>query len=241
MRRSRLARRAHRANGDRAGGAGAACTGGRACGHRPRQRRVRLDRSLIRSNWNTGLSGNPLIFTQPDSRSRSGLLPGQLPLGILSLNSCTAGVSAGPEVVRSGANHVGRSRGDASKPAVVHLIGTSRHDRARLCFVCRVGTRFGRRYVALGGDFGLARPQSPGIRGADDGIVAARLYRRGGDPVDAHPRQGDPHRGPPAHRHRRTADAGRPVARAAVRRAANPDFLGRRRQPAPDQRRHRAV
>ena len=162
-------------------------------------------------------------------------------MGILSLDSCTADVSAGPEVVRSGANHVGRSRGDASKPAVVHLTGTSRHDRARLCFICGIGTGFGRRSVAVRGDFGLARPQSPGIRGTDDGIVAARLYRRGGDPVDAHPRQGDPHRGPPAIRYRRTADAGRPVAGAAVRRAANSDFLGRRRQPAPDQRRHRAV
>ena len=35
--------------------------------------------------------------------------------------------------------------------------------------------------------------------------------------------------------------SGRPAARAAVRRAADPDFLGRGRQPAPDQRRHRAV
>ena len=41
-------------------------------------------------------------------------------------------------------------------------------------------------------------------------------------------------------RHRRPAGPGRPAARAAVRRAADPDRMGRRRQPAPDQRRHLA-
>src|SRR5258707_1149499 len=45
---------------------------------------------------------------------------------ILFHDSRTAGERAGPEFVRSGANHVGRSRGNASKPAVVHLTGAPR-------------------------------------------------------------------------------------------------------------------
>ncbi len=42
-------------------------------------------------------------------------------------------------------------------------------------------------------------------------------------------------------RHCRTASPGRSAARAAVRRTPGPDFMGRGRQPAPDQRRHLAV
>ena len=72
-------------------------------------------------------------------------------------------------------------------------------------------------------------------------LVAARLYRGGRDPPDAHPHSRHPNRTPPARRHRRPAGAGRPAARAAVRRAPDPDRLGRGRQPAPDQRRHLAA
>ena len=42
-------------------------------------------------------------------------------------------------------------------------------------------------------------------------------------------------------RDRRSAGPGRPAARAAVRRTAGPDLMGRRRQSAADQRRHLAV
>src|SRR3982074_1045617 len=53
----------------------------------------------------------------------------RLPMGILSCDSRKAGEDAGRKVVRFGANHVGRSRGDASDPAVVHITGAERPDR----------------------------------------------------------------------------------------------------------------
>src|SRR3982074_734892 len=52
----------------------------------------------------------------------------RLPMGILSCDSRKAGEDAGRKVVRFGANHVGRSRGDASDPAVVHITGAPRPD-----------------------------------------------------------------------------------------------------------------
>src|ERR1700704_5145410 len=52
----------------------------------------------------------------------------RLPMGILSCDSRKAGEDAGRKVVRFGANHVGRSRGDASDPAVVHITGAQRPD-----------------------------------------------------------------------------------------------------------------
>ena len=65
-------------------------------------------------------------------------------------------------------------------------------------------------------------------------VVAAIL-------LDARPRARGHERGAAALRHPGPADRGRPVPRAVVRRAADPDTLGRRRQSPANQRRHLAV
>ena len=166
-----------------------------AVGDRPRQRRLRFDRALTKNSVkNTEFvrkirfAGSRRAFFTGRFTFTIWTLTRRLPMGILSSDSRTAGVSAGPAVVRFGANHVGRSRGDASKPAVVHLTGAPRPDRARHHADRVAGTRACRRFDRHAGDFGLARPQSPGIRGADHGAGAARLFRGGRDPADAHPR-----------------------------------------------------
>src|ERR1700754_2857448 len=92
-------------------------------------------------------------------------LTGRLPKQIMSVDSCTAGVRAARWSRAFGANYVGRSRGNASKPAVVHLTGAPRPARAR--FVGRIGTFFGRRFDRWTGAFGLVRLQSSGSRGTD--------------------------------------------------------------------------
>jgi hypothetical protein len=64
-------------------------------------------------------------------------------LGISSLDSGAAEFLRRAGVVRSGANYVGRSRGNASNPAVVHLAGVQRPDCVRLdgAAICRIGRR----------------------------------------------------------------------------------------------------
>ena len=107
--------------------------------------------------------------------------------------------------------------------------------------IVAVWARRGRRSRHCGYDFGLARPQSSGIRGSDHRAGAARLFRRRCDPVDAHPhpRRAEPNcgcgsRSPPS-------GARRPAARAAVRRAAGAGLMGGGRRPAANQRRRRAA
>src|SRR6202012_2229728 len=102
-------------------------------------------------------------------------LPPRLPLGILSLDSRTARSGAGRIVVWFGANYVGRNRGDASDPAVVHITGTQRTVRAWHRRTVVDHARSGRRFAAAGGDLGLPQPQPSGIRGADHGTGTARL------------------------------------------------------------------
>ena len=76
------ARRAHRADGDRARGPGRAGSGHDAVVDRSWRRRFRLDRTLTRTRSNRIIPKNyvdwnptPGIFVGPPSRSRSGLLP----------------------------------------------------------------------------------------------------------------------------------------------------------------------
>ena len=88
---------------------------------------------------------------------------------------------------------------------------------------------------------GLARSRSPGIRDPGHRPGAARLFRGGGDPADAHPDPRCAQRGGAAFRTRRSAGAGRPPARAVIRRTSDPDLVARGRQSTADQRRHLAV
>ena len=78
-----------------------------AVGDRPRQRRFRLDRALTKLHQKCGIGpqGPPtpvpaVLFSQAVLRSRSGLLPVNSRRGYSQPDSSTAGVSAGPAVVR---------------------------------------------------------------------------------------------------------------------------------------------
>src|ERR1700738_3571618 len=86
----------------------------------------------------------------------------RLPLGILSLDSRTVGSCAGRGVVRFGANHVGRDRGDASDPAVVHITGAQRPDRLWHSRTDVDRARPRRRLAVPTCDLGISRFQPPG-------------------------------------------------------------------------------
>ncbi|MGY4197135.1 hypothetical protein ACVIM9_006476 [Bradyrhizobium sp. USDA 4520] len=209
-------------------------------------------------------------FFTGDSAFTVWTLTRRVPLGLFCLDSSTTGglrravwsclgmiggqtsyvcregtpVSSFPDhalrFVRSGATYVGRSRGNASNPAVMHLTGARRHDWARHHRIAASPHRVCRREPGRPGDVGSFRLQSPGGRGPRDVACAGRLLGRRRDPLDAHPRARDEERGTAAVRDHGPAGAIGPAARAAVRRAAGPDLLGRGRQPATDLGRHLA-
>ena len=181
------------------------------------------------------------FFPSPDFRSRSGLLPARLRLEDI------VGRFANGErlpVVSScgfGANHVGRDRGDASDLAVVHLAGARRHRRR--------WRGSARRHIArMGHEPGLSERliqtfsiSAGRICCAGDGAGRARLLGGRRYPADAHAHPRRHERAAAAHRNPRTSIGSRPLSRAAVRRTAGFDFLGRGRGPSADQRRHRAA
>ena len=150
------ARRAHCADGDRAGGAGALVAvtslsatdrGSGGFGSTGRSSNSIKHPGII---LQIAFDSSASTFFTAELRSRSGLLPANSPKGILSTQFVHGGVSAGPAVVRFWGKLFGRSRGDASKPAVVHLTGAPRPDCARHRLVGISGT-------ALAGDLTITQ------------------------------------------------------------------------------------
>src|SRR6185437_4962569 len=78
------------------------------------------------------------FFPRAISCSRSGLLTEESRWGYCLLIR-ERQVQGRALRLRFGANYVGRVRVDASDAAVVHIIGTQRHDRARLQYARHAG------------------------------------------------------------------------------------------------------
>ena len=117
------------------GGAGSR---GGAFGDRPRHRRFRFDRPLAIPQ-NSGPSFHTKSMSDKVHLAHFfamrfaftiWTLTRWSPVGDIVVRFANGGLKrAGRKVVRFGANHVGRDRGDASDPAVVHFTGTQRPDR----------------------------------------------------------------------------------------------------------------
>ena len=140
----------------------------------------------------------------------------------------------GAEFVRFWGHHVGRNRGDASDAFVVLIIGTQRSDWTGGGDAAASRRRVGRRCGAGRCRHRPVRLHPRGNRRPHHCAVAARLFRGGRDPADAQRRPRRTQRGAAARRTQPAAGPGRPLPGASVRGAADPDLVGRRRQPAAD-------
>ena len=178
------------------------------------------------------------FFPQHHPRSRSGLLPLESPWRYCRLirarwetpraNSCCLGARRMSGVIAA----MRRTLLSCSSLARNGLIGFATGALPFAAPAWAADSGF------LRHDLDPVRIQPAGSGGADHGAGPARLFRAGGDPVDAHPHPRREERITATCRHRGPAAPGRPLPRAVVRRAANPDLVGRRRQPPADIGRH---
>ncbi len=163
---------------------------------RARQRRLRFDRPLIRakapdsfSEKSRRSSFNHRIFLRPGFAFTVWTLTRRAPVGDIVIRFAHGGrCIAGRKVVRFGANMSGVIV--AMRRTLLSCTSLARNGLIALATAHSASIA-----PAYAGDLPLLdtisaypRSQSPGIRGADHGAGAARLFGGGRDPADAHPR-----------------------------------------------------
>ena len=250
------ARRAHRADGDCAGGAGGTAGAAASVACRPtepRQRRFWLDWavSYLTAKRGCDFHGNRSVRVQLGIFLRGRFtftvwtLTGRTPVGDILVRIRERRGEA-PGVKSCGLGQIMSGVIAAMRRDLLSCTSLARNGLSGPWSTARLSASFAagrgqRCSPLLDAISACARSQPPGIRRADHRAGAARLFRRRRDPADAHARRAPRATSRGCAPRSSAAGRGRPLSRAAVRRAAGPDLLGGRRRPPADQRRHLAA